>query len=42
LSREIPAIVRASGFSINGLEQMYLPSTPRFTGYNYWGEAHAA
>ena len=24
---------------INKLEQMYLPSTPKIVGYNYWGMA---
>ena len=25
----------------NRIEQMYLPSTPKFAGYNYWGTAVA-
>jgi len=24
---------------IENMEQMYLPSTPSFAGYNYWGTA---
>jgi ubiquinone/menaquinone biosynthesis C-methylase UbiE len=39
LSRDIPALLDAGGFAVNELEQMYLPSTPRFAGYNYWGTA---
>ena len=27
-----------SGFKIS-IEQMYLPSTPKIVGYNYWGNA---
>lgn len=41
LTRDIPALVRAGGFSITDMETMYLPSTPRFAGYNYWGSARA-
>jgi ubiquinone/menaquinone biosynthesis C-methylase UbiE len=39
LSRDIPGIVSDSGFSIADQEAMYLPSTPRFAGYNVWGSA---
>jgi SAM-dependent methyltransferase len=39
LTRDIPALVQAGGFEIADMECMYLPSTPRFAGYNYWGEA---
>lgn len=39
LGRAIPELIRESGFTIETLETMYLPSTPRFTGYNYWGTA---
>ncbi|HCK83546.1 MAG TPA: SAM-dependent methyltransferase [Hyphomonadaceae bacterium] len=41
LTRDIPALVRAGGFHIEDMESMYLPSTPRFAGYNYWGSARA-
>jgi ubiquinone/menaquinone biosynthesis C-methylase UbiE len=34
LNRDIPALL-----SDGGLEQMYLPNTPRFAGFNYWGRA---
>ncbi|NND67500.1 MAG: SAM-dependent methyltransferase, partial [Halioglobus sp.] len=27
------------GFAVAAMEQMYLPSTPRIAGYNYWGSA---
>lgn len=42
LSRDIPRLIGAAGFRIDRLDQMYLPATPRFAGYNYWGEAQAA
>lgn len=40
LTRDIPALIRGAGFGIARLDTMYLPSTPRFAGYNYWGQAH--
>lgn len=42
LNRDIPGLLRGGGFSITGLEEMYLPGTPKFAGYNYWGTATAA
>ena len=39
LNRDIPEILDAGGFSIHGLEKMYLPNTPRFASYNFWGTA---
>lgn len=39
LNRDIPALIEAGGFEIEKLETMYLPSTPRFAGFNYWGSA---
>lgn len=39
INRDIPNILLESGFKINDLEQMYLPSTPKIVGYNYWGNA---
>jgi ubiquinone/menaquinone biosynthesis C-methylase UbiE len=39
LGRSIPALIRGGGFKIEKLETMYLPSTPRFAGFNYWGDA---
>ena len=41
LTRDIPALVGAGGFEINNLETMYLPNTPRWAGFNYWGSARA-
>lgn len=39
LCRDIPALVRAGGFQIEALETMYLPKTPQWAGFNYWGAA---
>ena len=39
INRDIPNILKNGGFKINSLEKMYLPSTPKIVGYNYWGEA---
>ena len=41
LHRNIPEIIENSGFNIEEIDTMYLPSTPRFAGYNYWGFARA-
>jgi SAM-dependent methyltransferase len=42
LTRNIPEVLVASGYEVRTLEQMYLPKTPRFAGFNVWGEARAA
>ena len=39
LNRDIPKLISSSGFKISNMEEMYLPSTPKFAGYNYWGTA---
>ena len=39
LNRDIPALLQRAGFSMNSLEQEYLPGTPKIAGYNYWGGA---
>ncbi|NCX42173.1 MAG: class I SAM-dependent methyltransferase [Proteobacteria bacterium] len=42
LNRDIPkliTLITSSGFKISNMEEMYLPSTPKFAGYNYWGVA---
>ena len=39
LNRDIPKLITESGFTIKSLEKMYLPGTPKFIGYNYWGSA---
>jgi ubiquinone/menaquinone biosynthesis C-methylase UbiE len=42
LARPIPGLISDAGFRVEGLETMYLPSTPRFAGFNYWGNATKA
>ena len=39
INRDIPDIIKSSGFKLNKLNQMYLPGTPKIVGYNYWGHA---
>ncbi|MEP6390841.1 MAG: methyltransferase domain-containing protein [Halioglobus sp.] len=39
LNRDIPALLEEADFAISNLESMYLPSTPRIAGFNYWGTA---
>lgn len=39
VGRDIPELIREGGFEIEKMETMYLPGTPRFAGYNYWGSA---
>lgn len=39
LNRDIPALLAAGGFTTRELDTMYLPGTPRFAGFNYWGAA---
>ncbi|TDG13681.1 class I SAM-dependent methyltransferase [Seongchinamella unica] len=41
LNRDIPTLLQQAGFAMNTLEQAYIPGTPRFAGYNYWGGARA-
>ena len=40
INRHIPKIITDGGFNITNINQMYLPSTPKIVGYNYWGEAN--
>jgi len=39
LNRDIPALLIEGGFSSDEQHSMYLPSTPRFAGFNVWGSA---
>jgi ubiquinone/menaquinone biosynthesis C-methylase UbiE len=39
LNRNIPDLIKSAGFHISTMDEMYLPSTPKFAGYNYWGIA---
>ena len=42
LGRAIPFLIADGGFRVQNMETMYLPGTPRFAGFNYWGEATKA
>jgi len=42
LTRDVEAIIAAGGFAIERADRMYLPSTPRFAGFNVWGSARPA
>ena len=42
LSRDIPALIGEAGFTVQKLETMYLPKTPKWAGFNYWGSAQVA
>jgi SAM-dependent methyltransferase len=42
LSRPVAKGIAANGFSIDKVETMYLPGTPRFAGWNEWGAARVA
>ena len=39
INRDIPKIITSAGFHITNINQMYLPSTPKIVGYNFWGTA---
>ncbi|HEX3810548.1 MAG TPA: class I SAM-dependent methyltransferase [Rhizomicrobium sp.] len=42
LARPIPEMIADGGFRIEKMETMYLPGTPHFAGFNYWGSATKA
>ena len=42
LTRPVASSIEAAGFTIARLDSMYLPGTPKFAGWNEWGEAGAA
>jgi len=39
LNRPIPENITEAGFTIDKLESMYLPNTPKIAAFNYWGRA---
>jgi ubiquinone/menaquinone biosynthesis C-methylase UbiE len=39
LGRPIPGMIREAGFRVDDMQTMYLPGTPHFAGFNYWGTA---
>ena len=42
VGRPIPKLISDAGFKLGDIQTMYLPSTPRFAGFNYWGSAAKA
>jgi SAM-dependent methyltransferase len=42
LTRPVAPAIQAAGFRLARLETMYLPGTPRWAGWNEWGEATPA
>lgn len=42
LNRDIPQLLGGGGFDIVELDKSYLPGTPKFAGYNFWGSARLA
>jgi len=42
LTRDIPEMIRAAGFSVQALDTMYLPRSPKWASFNYWGSARPA
>lgn len=41
LMRNIPALIRDAGFALDGVDTMYLPRSPKWASFNYWGSARA-
>jgi SAM-dependent methyltransferase len=39
LTRPVTSAIEAAGFTVRRAERMYVPRTPRFAGWNEWGEA---
>ena len=39
LNRRIFTLIEEAGFTLEQADSMYLPSTPRMFGFNYWGVA---
>jgi ubiquinone/menaquinone biosynthesis C-methylase UbiE len=42
VNRDIPELLKVGGFDIVDMETSYLPGTPKFAGYNFWGSARVA
>jgi SAM-dependent methyltransferase len=42
LTRPVGHAIEDAGFVITKFESMYLPGTPKFAGWNEWGQARAA
>jgi ubiquinone/menaquinone biosynthesis C-methylase UbiE len=42
VNRDIPQLLKVGGFDVVDMETSYLPGTPKFAGYNFWGSARVA
>jgi ubiquinone/menaquinone biosynthesis C-methylase UbiE len=42
LTRAVTTAIEAAGFRVERRDSMYVPRTPRFAGWNEWGEAAKA
>ena len=42
LTRPVARTIEDAGFTITRLDSMYLPGTPKFAGWNEWGQAQPA
>jgi SAM-dependent methyltransferase len=42
LTRPISGAIEAAGFKLEGMESMYVPSTPKIAAWNEWGSATVA
>ncbi|MGB3626578.1 MAG: SAM-dependent methyltransferase, partial [Henriciella sp.] len=42
LTRDTGRMLTESGFALEGMETMYLPSTPKIAGFVSWGTARVA
>ena len=38
-NRDIEKLLKNAGFNFINLDNIYLPGTQKFLGYNYWGKA---
>jgi SAM-dependent methyltransferase len=39
LTRDIPGMIRAAGFELESIDTTYLPRSPKWASFNYWGSA---
>ncbi len=39
LNRDIPDLLTQGGFTVSEMDTIYLPGTPRFAGFTFWGSA---
>ena len=39
INRRVPQLIEESGFKIEDIDTMYLPGSPKFAAFQYWGSA---